>query len=45
MKYGVLIQKEKRQMFDFRMYRTMMNEKKVKDTYKWGKKLLGLNLI
>ena len=29
-------------MFDFRMYRTMMNEKKVKDTYKWGKKLLGL---
>ncbi len=30
-------------MFDFRMYRTAMNDNKVKDTYKWGKKLLGLN--
>lgn len=33
----------KGKMFDFRMYRTTMDEKKVKDTYKWGKKLLGLN--
>jgi hypothetical protein len=29
-------------LFDFRMYKTIMNEKKIKDTYKWGKKLLGL---
>ena len=32
----------KGKIFDFRGYRTMMNEKKVKDTYNWGKKLLGL---
>jgi hypothetical protein len=32
----------KGRMFDFRGYRTSMTEKKVKDTYKWGKKLLGL---
>jgi len=29
-------------IFDFRGYRTTMSDKKVKDTYKWGKKLLGL---
>jgi len=29
-------------IFDFRGYRTAMTEKKVKDTYKWGKKMLGL---
>lgn len=29
-------------IFDFRGYKTVMPEKKVKDTYKWGKKLLGL---
>ena len=29
-------------MFDLRGYRIMMDEKKVKDTYKWGKHLLGL---
>jgi hypothetical protein len=32
----------KARLFDFRMYRTAMNDKKVKDTYNWGKKLLGL---
>jgi hypothetical protein len=32
----------KGKMFDLRGYRTMMNEKKIKDTYTWGKKLLGL---
>ena len=32
----------KGKMFDFRGYRIAMNEKKIKDTYKWGKKLLGL---
>lgn len=32
----------KGKLFDFRMYKTIMNEKKIKDTYKWGKKLLGL---
>jgi hypothetical protein len=32
----------KGKMFDFRGYRIAMDEKKVKDTYKWGKKLLGL---
>ncbi len=32
----------KGRLFDFRGYRTSMDEKKVKDTYKWGKKLLGL---
>jgi hypothetical protein len=30
-------------MFDIRGYRIAMDEKKVKDTYKWGKKLLGLD--
>ena len=29
-------------LFDVRGYRTAMTEKKVKDTYKWGKKMLGL---
>ena len=29
-------------IFDFRGYKTVMPEKKVKDTYKWGKKMLGL---
>ena len=29
-------------LFDFRGYRIAMDEKKIKDTYKWGKKLLGL---
>lgn len=32
----------KGRLFDFRGYNTMMNEKKIKDTYNWGKKLLGL---
>ena len=32
----------KGRLFDFRGYRTIMDEKKVKDTYNWGKKLLGL---
>lgn len=32
----------KGRMFDIRGYRIAMDEKKVKDTYKWGKKLLGL---
>jgi len=32
----------KGKIFDFRGYRTMMNEKKIKDTYNWGKKMLGL---
>jgi hypothetical protein len=32
----------KGKMFDFRGYRTAMTEKKIKDTYKWGKKMLGL---
>lgn len=32
----------KGKMFDFRGYRIAMTEKKIKDTYKWGKKLLGL---
>jgi hypothetical protein len=32
----------KGKLFDLRGYRTSMNEKKVKDTYKWGKNLLGL---
>jgi hypothetical protein len=30
-------------LFDFRGYSQMMSEKKVKDTYHWGKTLLGLN--
>ena len=29
-------------MFDVRGYKTYMNENKVKDTYEWGKKLLGI---
>lgn len=29
-------------LFDFRGYRTSMTEDKIKNTYKWGKKLLGL---
>jgi hypothetical protein len=29
-------------IFDMRGYRTIMDQKKVKDTYEWGKKLLGL---
>ena len=32
----------KGKLFDFRMYKTMKNEKKIKDTYNWGKKHLGL---
>jgi hypothetical protein len=32
----------KGKMFDIRVYRIAMDEKKVKHTYKWGKKLLGL---
>ncbi len=31
-------------LFDIRGYRIPMNKKKIKDTYKWGKKLLGLGL-
>jgi hypothetical protein len=29
-------------LFDIRGYRMIMDQKKVKDTYEWGKKLLGL---
>lgn len=29
-------------LFDFRMYRTIMDETKIKNTYLWGKKHLGL---
>jgi hypothetical protein len=32
----------KARLFDLRGYRIAMDQKKVKDTYKWGKKLLGL---
>jgi hypothetical protein len=32
----------KGKLFDIRGYRTIMDQKKVKDTYQWGKKLLGL---
>jgi hypothetical protein len=32
----------KGRLFDFRGYRIAMDENKVKNTYKWGKKLLGL---
>jgi len=32
----------KGKLFDFRGYKTIMSEKKIKDTYKWGKTLLGL---
>ena len=32
----------KGRLFDLRGYRTIMDKKKVKDTYNWGKKLLGL---
>jgi len=32
----------KGKIFDLRGYRTTMDKKKVKDTYAWGKKLLGL---
>ncbi len=34
----------KGKLFDFRGYRTIMSGKKVKDTYNWGKELLGLSL-
>jgi Concanavalin A-like lectin/glucanases superfamily len=33
----------KGKLFDFRMYRIAMDEQKVKETYKWGKKMLGLS--
>lgn len=32
----------KGKLFDFRGYNTVMTEKKVKDTYNWGKKLIGI---
>ena len=32
----------KGKMFDFRGYRLRMDEKKIKDTYEWGRKLLGI---
>ena len=32
----------KGRLFDFRGYKLMMNDKKIKDTYMWGKKMLGL---
>ncbi len=32
----------KGKLFDFRGYKTMMSEKKIKDTYEWGKQMLGL---
>jgi hypothetical protein len=31
----------KGKLFDFRGYRIRMDEKKIKDTYEWGRKLLG----
>ena len=31
----------KGRIFDFRCYKTFMNEKKIKDTYNWGKNLIG----
>jgi len=33
----------KGKLFDLRGYRTAMSEKKIKDTYHWGQKLLGLS--
>lgn len=33
----------KGKLFDFRGYQMAMTEKKVKDTYAWGKKMLGLD--
>jgi hypothetical protein len=33
----------KGKLFDFRGYRIRMDEKKIKDTYEWGRKLLGLS--
>lgn len=33
----------KGKMFDIRGYRIAMDDKKIKDTYKWGRKLLGLD--
>jgi hypothetical protein len=35
----------KGKLFDFRGYRTMMTEKKIKDTVSWGKELLGKELL
>ena len=35
----------KGKMFDIRGYRTRMDEKKIKNTYKWGANLLGLKSI
>lgn len=35
----------KGKMFDIRGYRIRMDEKKIKDTYEWGRKLLGLKNI
>jgi hypothetical protein len=32
----------KGKLFDIRGYRTIMDQKKVKDTYEWGKNMLGL---
>jgi hypothetical protein len=32
----------KGRLFDLRGYRVMMNEKKIKDTYEWGRTMLGL---
>jgi hypothetical protein len=32
-------------MFDFRGYRTPMTDKKIGDTVKWGKTLLGLDVL
>lgn len=34
----------KGKIFDLRGYRTIMTQKKVEDTYEWGKKMLGLHL-
>jgi len=33
----------KGKLFDFRGYQIRMNDKKIKDTYEWGRTLLGLN--
>lgn len=35
----------KGKMFDVRAYRSPMTERKINDTYEWGRKLLGLNLL
>jgi len=33
----------KGRLYDFRMYKSAMSEKKIKNTIAWGKKNLGIN--